>query len=163
MATTQDMIRYQAKIFETGITELVGKDEKIDQNDYGASVAVDLGAVYSGELYYFTFIATEEGTGAVQDSAGTLYIFDADPASTAGDTALTAAEWKTLIGRVDVEAADWIADANGGSAHVEDKTIPFHDVQYLYLVWKQTDATGLNDAAGDDEVLECNIWLRRDN
>lgn len=148
---------------EIGVTELVGKDAKVDQNDYGASVGVTFEEEITGELLSFAFFATEDGDGAVQDSAGWLYIFDANPAITAGDTAITNAEWLTLIGKVEVEAGDWTTDANGGCAYVSDQPVPFHGVGALYFAWFHTDATGLNDAGGDDEQLEFNAWYRRDS
>ena len=155
--------RYQMR--ELGVTELVGKDEEVNTDDYGASVAITLGdgiRPESGEFLAFAFYATEEGSGAVQDSAGTLLLLDVDPAVSAGDTALTAAEWKTILGRVDVTATDWITDANGGLAYIYDNPIPFHNLNTIYAVWLHTDATDLNDGAGDDEVLEFNAWYRRD-
>jgi hypothetical protein len=162
MATMQDMIRYHAEIQESGVLELVGKNEEVNTDDYGASVALTIGtSACSGELYEFVFIATEEGDGAVQDSAGWLLIFDADPATTAGDTSITAAERKTLIGQVEVTADDWITDANGGSAYIYDQVVSFHAVTSLYLVWFHTDDTDLNDEAGNDEVLEVEIKYRR--
>ena len=143
---------------EIGVTELVGKDEEVNTDDYGASVVVSFDREQSGEFIQFTFYATEEG-GAVQDSAGTLFIFDADPAISAGDTSITAAEAKTVIGKVEVVADDWETDANGGVACITDRPIRFHRLSNLYFAWKHTDATDLNDAAGDDEVLEVNAWL----
>lgn len=153
-------------IREIGITELVGKDEQVDQNDYGGSVAVTLGdgnLPVSGELLAFSFHSTEEGTGAVQEPAGTLLLLDQDPAVAAGDTALAAAEHKTILGRVDVAAADWISDANGAIAYIYANPIPFHSLYTIYAVWLHTDATSFNDGAGDDEVLEFNAWYRRDS
>lgn len=155
--------RYQ--IQELGLTELIGPNEQVDQNDYGASVAIALGdgvRPVSGELLSFMFYSGETGTGAVQTPAGTLLLMDADPAVSAGDTSITAAAHQTIIGRVDVAAADWIADANGGHACKLDQPIPFHNLQTLYAVWFHTDATSLNDAAGDDETLHFNGWYRRD-
>lgn len=152
-----------AALLEGGLTELVGIDEQVDQNEYGASVGVALGGTYSGEILSFAFYATEDGSGAVQDSAGRLVILDADPATTAGDAALAAAEWPTVLGVVQVEASDWITDANGGVAYITDTPVAFHALATLYLVWLHEDATGLNDAAGDDEQLEVNFWYRRDS
>jgi hypothetical protein len=76
-------------IKEAGLTELVGKDEEVNTDDYGASVAVTLSSKrpVSGEILSFAFYASEEGSGAVQDSAGVLWIFDANPSISAGDTA----------------------------------------------------------------------------
>jgi hypothetical protein len=152
-----------AAILEGGLTELVGIDEQVDQGDYSGSVDVALGGSYSGEILAVALYATEDGTGAVQDSAGILYIFDADPTIASGDTAMSAAERVTVIGKITVAAADWDVDANGGLAYFKDLHIPFHDLTTLYFAWKQTDATGLNDAAGDDEQLEFNFWFRRES
>ncbi len=147
---------------ELGLTELVGINEEVNTNDFAGSVGVALGAgSHSGELLSFAFFATEDGSGAVQDSAGELLILDADPAVSAGDTALAAAEWPTVIGRVTVAATDWTTDANGGVAFIYNQPVPFHDLITLYFVWFHTDAVDLNDAAGDDEQLEFNAWYVR--
>ena len=152
-----------ANILEAGLTELVGINEKVDQNDYSGSVAVSLGAQpVSGEILAFAFYATEDGSGAVQDSAGKLILLDADPAVASGDTALAAAEYVTILGVVEVSASDWHTDANGGVAYIVDTPVPFHALATLYAVWFHSDATSLNDAAGDDEQLEFNFWYRRD-
>jgi hypothetical protein len=154
------------QIREAGLTELVGKDEQVDQNDYGGSVAVsiaDNGQPVSGEILSFVFYSTEEGSGSVQTPDGVLLILDADPATSAGDTSITAAEHQTVLGKVDLETADWHTDANGGVAMIHDVPVPFHHLTNLYLLWFHENATGLNDGAGDDEVLEVNFWYRRDS
>ncbi|CAK0775245.1 hypothetical protein CCP3SC1AL1_770023 [Gammaproteobacteria bacterium] len=107
--------------------------------------------------------ATEDGSGAVQDSAGILYVFDADPSISSGDTAISAAARVTTIGKIAIGAGDWDTDANGGLAYVSNLPIPFHAVSTLYFSWKHLDATSLNDAAGDDEQLEFNIWWKRES
>jgi hypothetical protein len=154
-----------APVSETGITELVGKNEQVDQNDFGGSVSFTVGIgglSVSGEFLSLILTTLETGSGAVQTPAGHLLLFDADPNPTVGDTALTAAEWKTAIGSVEITAADWISDANG--SHVfKDIAIPFHELVTIYAVWFHTGATSFNDAAGDDEELHCNLWYRRDS
>ena len=124
-------------IREIGITELVGKDKEVNTSDFGGSVEVDVSPgsqPASGEFLAFLFVATESGDGAVQDSAGKLLILDAD---------------------------DWIADANGGVAYIHNQVVPFHNLATVYLVWYHEDDTDLNDAAGDDEVLQVNAWYKR--
>ena len=150
---------------EIGATELVGADEQVDQNDYGASVAITLGdgvRPVSGEILSFMFYTHTTGSGAVLEPTGTLLILDADPAASAGDTDLAAAENLTILGAVNVEAADWTADANGARACIVDTPIPFHNLQTLYAVWLHTLATSFNDAGGDDEIMSMNAWYRRD-
>jgi hypothetical protein len=144
-------------VLEGGLTELVGINEEVNTNDFGGSVDVEISGdlPVSGEILSFAFYATEDGSGSVQDSAG--------PAVSAGDTALDAAEWVTVLGVVSVAASDWVTDAKGGCAYVCDQPVPFHDLKTLYFVWLHTDTTDLNDAAGDDEQLEFNFWYRRDS
>ena len=155
--------RYQ--ITEFGNQSLIGTNEQVDQNDYGASVLITLGdgiRPVSGEILSFMFYTGVTGTGAVQTPDGVLLLFDASPAISAGDTSITAAERATIIGQVPVDADNWIADANGASVCVLDKPIPFHNLTKLYAAWFHTDATSYNDAAGDDEYLAFNAWYRRD-
>jgi hypothetical protein len=155
-----------APIQELGLTELIGINEQVDQNDYSGSIGVTLGTgnePISGELLSVCFYSTEDGSGSVQQPEGYLYVLDADPAVTSGDTAITAAERVTVLGRVQLAAADWDADANGACAYIYDTPIAFHDVTALYFVFKLTSATSLNDGSGDDEQLEFNAWYRRDS
>lgn len=151
------------EIQKGGLTELIGTDEQVDQNDYGGSVGVALAERASGEILSFTFYSRMTGSGSVQTPAGTLLILDADPAVSAGDTSIAAAERQTVIGQVVVAAADWQADANGASACITGTPIPFHALETLYFVWFHEDATSYNDAGGDDEILEFNFWYRRDS
>jgi hypothetical protein len=150
-------------IQEGGVTELIGINEKVDQNDYSGSVEVALQARCSGEILAVMFYSTEDGSGSVQSPEGWLYVLDADPAIASGDTAMTAAERVTVLGRVKLEAADWETDANGGTAYIYDTPIPFHNCTSLFFAFKLTSATSLNDGAGDDEQLEFNFWYRRDS
>lgn len=148
-------------IREFGVTELIGKDEKVDQNDYSASVSVDVSIKTpptSGVIHTWAFFQSEDDGGAILSPAGELYIFDADPAVASGATAITSAEWITLIGVVDVAAADWVTDANGSCAYIADQPVYFHNVNTLYFSFKLTSSTAINSAAGDDEILEMNAW-----
>jgi hypothetical protein len=161
------MIRTQPfePIAGSGLTELIGKDEQVDQNEYSASVALDVGIddlPSSGEILSLVLVSIETGSGAVLTPAGNLILLDADPEAAAGDTALSAAEWQTVLGIVTIEAADWISDT-GGAAVFKQIAIPFHHLTSLYAVWDHTDATSYNDAAGDDEELHLNLWYRRDS
>jgi hypothetical protein len=152
-----------APILEGGLTELIGINEQVDQNDYSGSVEVTLLHAASGEILSVAFYSTEDGSGAVQEPEGWLYVFDADPAIASGDTAMTAAERVTVLGRVKVESGDWETDANGGLAYIYDTPIPFHHLASLFFAFKLTSATSMNSAAGDDEQLEFNFWYRRDS
>jgi hypothetical protein len=151
-----------AALTEGGLTELIGINEQVDQNEYSASVGVALGGTYSGEILNISLYSDEAGSGTVPFSSGHLILLDADPATSAGDAALAAGEWPTIIGRWDIAAADWIKDANGGQAQ-DNAAIAFHALSTLYFVWFHTDAISLNDGAGDDERLRFNFWYRRDS
>ena len=147
---------------EGGLTELIGINEQVDQNEYCASVGVALGGAFSGEIGAVCLYSTEDGSGAVQQPEGWLYVFDANPEIANGATAMTAAARSTILGRVKVASADWEADANGATAYLLlTEPIPFHTLSTLYFAFKLTSATSLNDAAGDDEQLEFNFWYRR--
>ena len=111
-------------ITELGLTELIGINEAVAQNQYCASVAITLDTQpVSGELLSFALYSTESGTGAVLQPTGKLMLLDADPATATGDTALLAAEHVTVLGIVDVAAGDWVADANGAVAYIVDTPI----------------------------------------
>lgn len=152
-----------SSLLEAGLTELIGINEQVDQNDYGGSVEIAFGATCSGEILMVTLYSTEDGTGAVQEPDGVLLFLDANPAIAAGDVAMTAAERVTVIGQINVETTDWQSDANGASACIKDQPIAFHDLASIFVVWFHENATGFNDGAGDDEQLEMNFWYRRDS
>ena len=149
-------------VLEGGVTELIGINEQVDQNDYSGSVGVALGGTYSGEILQIALYSTEDGTGAVQTPDGVLLMLDADPAVSSGDTALAASEWPTVFRKIAVGADDWTTDTAGGVA-TYDSPIPFHAMSTIYFVFLLTSATSFNDAAGDDEQLEFNFWYRRDS
>jgi hypothetical protein len=73
---------------------------------------------------------------------------------------MTLAERQTVIGQANVWADDWEADTGGASAQLT-KPIPFHSLSTLYFVFLLRSANSFNDAAGDDETLHFNAWIRR--
>lgn len=153
---------------EYGITALVGKDDKIDQYDYGASQTLTLttGELVNGYIHSLLIVSGEDGSGAIQHPACRLVFFDADPAIAAGDTNITLAEAKTIVGSVTVADGDWTTESAGTALHaycykILTDPIPFHGTQYLYVALYSTDAAGINDAAGDDEVITLNVWYER--
>lgn len=151
-------------ILEMGLTEIIDKDDQVDQNDYSSSVAVALGEIYSGEILSVVLVTSELGSGGIRTPAGTLLFLDANPAVSAGDTALAAAgaEHKTALGAVTIAASDWVTDAAGGVCF-KTVAIPFHALSTLYAVFRLTSATSFNDGAGDDEEMHLNVWYRRDS
>jgi hypothetical protein len=154
------MASKKGPIHVSAVTELVGIDEEVNTNDYSGSVGVDLKAVCSGAIVAATLYATEDGTGAVQDSAGSLMVFDADPDIDSGATAISAANWLKCIGSFGITAGLWVTDANGGmvSRGSGSAYVPFQSLETLYFVWFHTDAQDLNDAGGDNEQLEFRFW-----
>lgn len=148
---------------EAGVTELIGKDEKVDQNDYSGSVGVTLAnGGGSGKILGVALYSTEEGTGTVLTQAGKLLVLDADPAVASGDVALTVAEFKTVIAAVDIAAADWVGGVTDGGAVAiwADHDIPFHDLSALHFTFKNEGATAINSDAADDEYLHFNFWYQ---
>lgn len=149
-------------IYTTGMTELIGVNEQVDQNDYAGSVFVPISG--SGELLSYLLVSGESGSGAVQTPEGKLLIFSADPTISAGDTSITAAEAATLIGVVDVASGDYVDVTNAKAAYITDTKVPFHKGSGggLWFSFKLTSATSLNDAAGDDEFLNFSVWYRKE-
>ncbi len=164
MAGVKD-IRPFSHILEGGLSELIGVDQQVSQDQYSDSVEFDLlGASEdqrSGEILAVSLYATEDDSGAIITEDGTLLFLDADPSISAGAASLGAAVWLTVIGSVTVAAADWVEDASGGLFHAA-VAIPFHALSTLYAVYLHRGATQWNSAAGDDEQLELNFWYRRD-
>ena len=143
-------------ILETGLIELVGVDEQVDQNDWSGSVDFDIGS--SGYFVAFALIST--GGDEIQ-AEGKLYILDADPAISSGDTSITAAEAKTVVGVVDVASDDWDSDDNHAIAYITDTIVPFHSMDQVYFAFRLTSATSLNSAGGDNELLQLNAWYEK--
>lgn len=144
------------------LIELIGIDEAVDQNEYGASVAVTLAATHSGELLKACLTSTEDGTGAVLTPTGTLLVLNADPSTAAGDASITAAERLDIIAQIQFSAASWQSDANGAT-NCKVLADSFEANSTLVMLWFHEDATGYNSAAGDDEQLELLVQYRRDS
>ncbi|MEJ2688281.1 MAG: hypothetical protein P8124_14095, partial [Gammaproteobacteria bacterium] len=155
--TTGEERPLQLGIFESGVTELVGINEQVDQNDYGAHVAVNLHG--SGEILGAHFVSSG---GDVLQVAGDLLIFNAAVTVAAGDTSITLAERRELCGIISISASDWQADANGASQYIYSQPVAYN-TNDLYLVFFLTSATSINSAAEDDEILEVNLFYRLDH
>jgi len=162
-AGTEILVQPWEPITEGGLTELIGINEQVDQNDYSGSVGVALVETSSGEILSFTLTTSENGDGAILTPTGKIFVFDADPTIASGDTSMTIGERRTVIGKVHVSAADWTADANGATAYIIDTPVAFHAVDTLYFAWFHEDMTSFNALAGDDEMLELNFEFRRDS
>ena len=157
-------------VHETGITQIIGKDdaEVSISGDYSSTADLVLAnspGLASGVLLGFQLTSLESGSGAVQTGTGVVFFFDADPDTTSGDTALAAAgaDHKTAIAIVAIAAGDWNTDGSGAVAHKE-VNIPFHNLATIYCVYRNTDGTAVwNSLSGDDEELHINVWYRRDS
>jgi len=144
---------------EVGLTEIIGKDDQVDQNELSGTVDLTVAAsgLVNGEIKGVILITSETGTGAILTPAGKLFFLDADPNTSPGDAALSLAELQTVLGIVDVAAGDWQSFPNGAIC-AKTPGIPFHDLATIHAVWRHTDATSFNDAAGDDEAMHINVW-----
>ena len=147
----------QLGIFESGVTELVGADEQVDQNDYGAHVTLNLKG--SGEILSACFLSVG---GDILQVSGKLMIFNASVSVAAGDTSITTTERAELIGMIEVSSSGWQADANGASQSILVQPIPY-DTNDLYLVWFHESATSINSDGQDEEVLSVNLLYRLDH
>ena len=152
------------------LTELIGINERVDQNEYSASVGVSMtsgspvsGSV-SGEVLHTTLYSHATGSGSVLTPAGTLMFCNGDPNMvTSGSTAMPVAVRRSIIGQIVVAVADWKDDALGASVTIPYQPLAFHELSSIYLVWFHEDATAYNDNAADDEILEADFWYRRDS
>ena len=148
----------------TGVLELVGKDEQIDNGDLSAAVSATT-IKASVEFTRFMFYMTEEKAdgGDILYPAGYLLIFTADPGHSSGETGsnITAAMWQTCVGIVKVTAGDWMQETNAAVADIKDQLIQVHGCGTLYFVWLHADATSINSVAADDEVLDFQAWYLR--
>lgn len=160
MTTVQQSRAYEVK--EGGLTELVGINEQLTQNQFSAAVGVDIDtadAGISGEVVQAVLVSS--GTGLLKVE-GDLLILDADPANAADSATLDLAEHQTLIGRINFGSSDWTTgDANAVTAH-KQVAVPFHQLKTLYFVFQLTSATQVNSLAGDDELIQLNFWFRQE-
>lgn len=158
------IVRPQLHLKEFGVTELIGKDEQVAQNQFGAHVEISIGASgknVSGEILNVVIISSG---GDKIGEAGRLYFFDADPTITAGAGDMTLAEAKLLIGQIEIAASDW--KNAGGTPTVKtvfkEVAIGFHAVPSIFAAYFHAGATQINSAGGDDEVFDFNVWYRTD-
>lgn len=158
-------------ILESGVTELIGINEVVSQNQFCASVAMvdwtgatPVARPRTGVIRSVGFFLNGAAAGIVP--AGELLFMDADPATATDDANLVAAEWLTVLGNVALVNADVVkaaASETGAVALYHDLFIPFHEVGALYLLFQLTSATQFNSAGGDDEQLQANVWYELRN
>ena len=152
---------------EAGIYTLIGADDDVGVNEFSATVDIDLGQTYgatqvrpvAGEIQSILLVSS--AAAAPIEPTGWLFFMDADPATAAGDAALALVDRQAIIAQVEIAAADWDSDGTGATAY-KVVALPFHDVRYLYTVFRNEGAA-INAAGGDDELIEINLWYRRDN
>ena len=145
---------------EAGLTELIGVDDQVSQDQYSGSVEVVLPEELSGEILGVTFYSTG---GLIIVESGELFFFDVDPSIAVGAAGIGAAQWPTSIGNIPVAPSDWTADGDGAHANIKKEPVTIHSVSSLFLSYKHTGTTQWNSLSGDDELLQVNLWIRRDS
>lgn len=158
------IVRVQDHIKELGPTELIGKDEQVDTNEFGAEVSIAIGASgqgVSGEILNVLLISSG---GDKLAETGRLCFFESQPTVTIALGDMTLAQAKLLIGYVEVAAADW--KSQGGTPTVKtaffSPAIAFQSIESLWMAYLHTGATQWNSAGGDNEVLDVNVRYRVD-
>lgn len=111
---------------EVAVFELVGINEQGDASEYSASATFQLD--WKGTITKVCIVTSESGTGAIRTPSMDLMFMDADPATTAGDTAFSYdfnygyAKYEDFGNRnftvTDFEAVG-LANANDGSFEIE--------------------------------------------
>lgn len=143
------------RIHTSEVLELVGVDERIDQNDYTPDVPFTLRPPdSSGQILGINLITRRGATGGViLTPAGTILVFDVSPAISTGDTALVTGFHDNILGTVTVATGDWFADVGGGVVY-KPALIPYYTLKTLYFAFFWADAASINGATGDQETLE---------
>lgn len=146
----------------TGVFELIGVNERVDQNRYSDEVAIAIPSYLGYEIAKIMLYSTEDGTGAVQRPNGQLFVLRADPAIAANDATLGAgAVWPTVAAKIPIAMADWSATDAGGACVDKVLAEPIHvDAATLWFTFFNEAAGSFNDVAGDDEQLEADVWFR---
>ena len=144
-------------IHTTGLVTLVGKDDQIGQNEYGAAVKLDI-ATAAG------LPSRAAATGTVQKPAGTIFLFTAEPDVAPADASLAdGASWAGAWAAVTLATTDWIGDDVGAMAEILTEPIPFHAVPALWAAYLHQDATAFNAEDNDDETVHMRAWFRRES
>jgi hypothetical protein len=153
-----------SKIVKIAPVELVGINEEINASDWTKSIALALPSDYDdhGEITHINMTMTS-ATGTLK-TQGSLVFFSADPAISAGDTAITAGEWETVLGVVPIVTADWLADVTStvGGVVSKDTSIVFEGLSTVYAAFLVLAAeTAINSLAGDDELVKLSVVIAR--
>ena len=143
-------------------TSIIGQDDQVSADQFSNSAKLDLkGNRHSGEIVQVHM--TMSGTVATLNTQGDIIFLSADPAVSAGDASLTAAEWETVIGTVSVTTAEWVSIGNAGVMS-KSLSIPFHPVDAIWVVFLvATGETQINSAAGDNEVVKVSLQIRKES
>lgn len=158
------LVRPWEPIKELGLTELIGADEQVAQNQFSADETIALGSLMSGEILGVLLEMHAAAAGAVINEVGYLYFFDADPGLSAADTSFSSvANAQKAIGGIAVAVADWSPAAGKYIICTKSVAIPFHVIENLYIAYFHTGATQYNSAGNDNEVLSVNAWVRRES
>lgn len=155
------MTNQLAPLYPAAIT-LAGDSDTVAQNEFTASVelTVSANAAIGGEILAL-YLVQHIGSGAVlSDLYGDLVIFDADPSLSAGDTTLTTAQARMVIGRIAWANAELTTDTNTAQLGALTR-VPFKPVGSLWFAFFSRGATSINSAGGDDELLELRVGILR--
>ncbi len=147
---------------EHGLAEIIGVDEAVAASQYAASLAVTFyGATNTMDKLCLYLQADVGATGVIYTPTGTVLIFDNDPGVGLGDTTLTGPEHETIVTKIEVVAADWHVDTNGGTACYTDLGDVTHDAASFLTYFSAAGEATWNAGAGDQEQLNFNFWYRR--
>jgi len=154
--------RRPTEIQSSGVLELVGINERVDQYEYSQEVEQAFSRTISGEILNVTLISTEDGSGAVLRPEGTLFGLNADPNVSVGATTLGAANFPKVVAQVEIDSSLWSTNDTGGAVASKAVAFAFESVSSLFWVFQLKSATSINDAAGDDEQLELVVRYREE-
>jgi hypothetical protein len=150
---------------------LIGANDQVDANEFGASQEFDLdgdprnSGTLSAELVSVTLVSRESGTGSVIKPAVDLVFFNSDPSLSAGTTSLSPAQLAAIIGVVSIGTSSFASTLSVAAIGSKAFALPMiSDAEgKVWIAPINRSSTSYNDAAGDDELLEAKIQFRRDN
>lgn len=111
--------RRPTEIQSSGVLELVGVNEQVDQYEYSQEVEQAFSRTISGEILNVTLISTEDGSGAVLRPEGTLFGLNADPNVSVGATTLGAANFPKVVAQVEIDSSLWSTNDTGGAVGIQ--------------------------------------------
>jgi len=159
---------HAAKYFDL---TLIGVNDQIAQNEFGASQQIDVDggesneATLTAEIVGITLVSRESGSGVIIKAPIDFMMFNSDPSISAGDTSLNTAQLDALVSVINITTGDYASTLTNAAVGTKSLAHPFitDGTGKLWISPINRSATTYNSAVGDDEILSARVYIRRDN